>query len=91
VRLCREEPICGAFECPTKSSSGRGQAAPPSLNAKDKFGFTALMYVKEEGHKQIVRILKEGHHSDIHLDELFPLKILLNLDTTGINELGNVK
>ncbi len=49
------------------------------------------MYVKEEGHQQIVRLLKEGHHSDIHLDELFTFKILLNLDTTGIYELGNVK
>ena len=46
------------------------------------------MYVKEEGHKQIVRILKEGHHSDIHLDELLTLKILLNFDITGMNELG---
>ena len=49
---------------------------------------TALIEAKKFGHKEIVRILKEGHHSDIHLDELFTLKILLNFDITGMNEPG---
>ena len=30
------------------------------MNAKNDIGGTALMYAKEKGHKEIVRILKEA-------------------------------
>jgi len=85
VRLSREETICGAFECPSKSSSGRGQAVPVSLIAKDKFGFTALMYVKEEGHKR-ARKCEIGAH--IHKLRLFVISVVVFVLTMPLQALA---